>query len=218
MHVWSVINDVSFPHQCCPRLVSHKSGCSQFTFMLTQRQVLMTVKGLSGMTRENFIPCQLDFILFILIFFAFLLTFLCFSRFVTASHIVRKTEQSYKLWLSKALTARDNRRLTPRLCRRYKNIFARGAESGALLPVRFRERSLFICQSWQDNECCFVHSLVCCVMIHIMFDNGLRKVDRNRKIAIFHTKLLKLSITGCVQPRDAFSVGVCVLLNMLGFV
>lgn len=55
-----------------------------------------------------------------------------------------------------------------------KTFFPRYLISWALL-VCFWEISLFICQQWQDNEYCFVHSLVCCVMIRIMFDNGLRK-------------------------------------------
>lgn len=55
-----------------------------------------------------------------------------------------------------------------------KTFFPRYLISWALL-VCFWEISLFICQQWQDNEYCFVQSLVCCVMICIMFDNGLRK-------------------------------------------
>lgn len=69
------------------------------------------------------------------------------------------------------------------------------------LLMCFWEISLFICQQWQDNENCFVHSLICCVMIHIMFDNRLRKMVQNHKITIFHTKWLKLSITGGVCRR-----------------
>ena len=34
--------------------------------------------------------------------------------------------------------------------------------------------SPFICQPWQDNEYRFVHSLICCIMIQILFDNGLK--------------------------------------------
>lgn len=81
--------------------------------------------------------------------------------------------------------------ITESFCLRYQILRA--------LHMCFSEISLFICQQWQDNEYCFVHSLICCVMIRIMFDNGLRKMVQNHKITILS---LKLSIICCTCRRN----------------
>lgn len=105
--------------------------------------------------------------------------------------------KSCKMWLSKTLAREDIGcclhcfvAVTKTFRPRYQILWA--------LLMCLWEISLFICQQWQDNEYRFVHSLVCCVMIRIMFDNGLRKMVPNRRITTFHTKLSKLSITGSV--------------------
>lgn len=39
----------------------------------------------------------------------------------------------------------------------------------------FLEIRLLSCQQWQDNECCFVHPLICCVMIRLLITGWEKK-------------------------------------------